>query len=154
MALYVSQIRRTGLTLAVSAAVFVAGLTLVAQTPPAGQAPAPAPAPGAPPAGGPAGRGAPPVRRGLVGAMPTNPYDFEFSPKPAITAKSPADEQKSFVLPPGYRMELVLAEPDVINPSVIEFDGNGRMYVCEFVTYMPDADGNHQHDPVSRITRF
>jgi hypothetical protein len=155
MTSHASHIRRTGLTFAVSAAVFVVGLTLVAQTPPAGQAPAPAPgAPATPPAGGPAGRGAPPVRRGLAGAMPTNPNDVEFSPKPAITAKSPAEEQKSFLLPPGYRMELVLAEPDVINPSVIEFDGNGRMYVCEFVTYMPDADGNHQHDPISRITRF
>ena len=58
------------------------------------------------------------------------------------------------MLPPGYRMELVLAEPDVVNPAVIRFDGNGRMYVAEFITYMRDADGNNQHTPESRITRF
>ena len=51
-------------------------------------------------------------------------------------------------------MELVVAEPDVISPAVIEFDGNGRMYVAEFITYMRDADGNNQHTPESRITRF
>ncbi len=37
---------------------------------------------------------------------------------------------------------------------MIEFDGNGRMYVAEFITYMRDADGNRQHLPESRITRF
>ena len=36
----------------------------------------------------------------------------------------------------------------------IEFDGNGRMYVAEFITYMRDADGNGQHAPNSRITRL
>ena len=69
-------------------------------------------------------------------------------------ARSPQDEAKSFILPPGYRMELVVAEPHVISPAVVRFDGNGRMYVAEFVTYMRDADGNNQHTPESRITRF
>jgi mono/diheme cytochrome c family protein/glucose/arabinose dehydrogenase len=78
----------------------------------------------------------------------------DFAPKPPIKARTPEDEAKSFTLPPGYRMELVVAEPDVISPAVIRFDGNGRMYVAEFVTYMRDADGNRQHTPESRITRF
>jgi mono/diheme cytochrome c family protein len=84
-----------------------------------------------------------------------NPNDgADFSPKDPIPARSPAEEQRSFVLPPGYRMELVASEPDVITPAVIEFDGNGRMYVAEFVSYMLDADGSGAHDPISRITRF
>jgi putative membrane-bound dehydrogenase-like protein len=78
----------------------------------------------------------------------------DFSPKPPIRALTPAEQATRFVLPPGYRMELVVAEPDVINPAVIRFDGNGRMYVAEFITYMRDADGNRQHEPESRITRF
>jgi hypothetical protein len=78
----------------------------------------------------------------------------DFSPKPPVKALSPEEEAKTFVLPPGYRMELVVAEPQVINPAVIRFDGNGRMYVAEFITYMRDADGNNQHSPESRITRF
>ena len=56
------------------------------------------------------------------------------------------------MLPPGYRMELVLADPDIDNPAVIEFDGNGRMYVSECVTYMPDVEGTGQREPVSRIS--
>ena len=42
----------------------------------------------------------------------------------------------------------------MVSPAVIRFDGNGRMYVAEFTTYMRDADGNNQHVPESRITRF
>ena len=37
---------------------------------------------------------------------------------------------------------------------MIEFDGNGRMYVAEFVTYMPDVEGTGQHEPRSRISRW
>ena len=48
---------------------------------------------------------------------------------------------EGFMLPAGYRMELVAAEPDVISPTLIEFDGNGRMYVGEMISYMMDADG-------------
>ena len=158
-----SAIRRTWLTLVGAAA--IGSFALGAQTPtppPAGQAPGTPPqggAAGAPGAqGGGAGRGAAPGGpgrgRGLAGAPPINPNDVEFSPKPAVLAKTPAEEAKTFLLPPGYRMELVASDPDIISPSVIEFDGNGRMYVAEFVTYMPDADGNRQHDPVSRISRF
>jgi mono/diheme cytochrome c family protein/glucose/arabinose dehydrogenase len=90
-----------------------------------------------------------------VFAQTRNPNEgADFTPKPPAQAKSPADEAKSFYLPPGYRMELVAAEPDIISPAVIEFDGNGRMYVAEFVSYMLDADGTGAHDPISRITRF
>ena len=71
----------------------------------------------------------------------------DLSPKPPIVARTAAEQAKSFVLPPGYRMELVLSDPDIVNPAVIEFDGNGRMYVVEFVTYMPDVDGNRQREP-------
>ncbi|MEO7275623.1 MAG: c-type cytochrome, partial [Vicinamibacterales bacterium] len=78
----------------------------------------------------------------------------DFSPKPPITALTPEQQAKTFVLPPGYRMELVLADPDVDTPAVVEFDGNGRMYVAEFVTYMPDVEGSGQRDPRSRISRW
>ena len=75
-------------------------------------------------------------------------------PSRRSSRRRPPKQAKTFVLPPGYRMELVLADPDVISPAVIEFDGNGRMYVVEFVTYMPDVDGTGQHEPRSRISRW
>jgi mono/diheme cytochrome c family protein len=129
----------------------IVGLLAGAQTPPpAGSAPTPTSEqqPGAPPAGPQA-----PTGRGGTLSSATN-EGADFSPKSPITARTPEEQAKSFVLPPGYRMELVVAEPAVVNPAVIRFDGNGRMYVAEFVTYMRDADGNNQHVPESRITRF
>ena len=36
---------------------------------------------------------------------------------------------------------------------MIAFDGNGRMYVAEMRTYMLDADGTGEQEPVSRVSR-
>lgn len=66
---------------------------------------------------------------------------------------SPQDELKTIELPEGYRLELVLSEPDIKEPMAIAFDGNGRLYVVEMRTYMQDIDGTGEHDPVSRISR-
>jgi mono/diheme cytochrome c family protein/glucose/arabinose dehydrogenase len=124
------------------------GVLLLAQAP-APQAPAAQPAaqPAAPPAQQP-----PQGRGGTLSS--TSQAGADFTPKPPVKALTPEEQAKTFTLPPGYRMELVVAEPQVISPAVIRFDGNGRMYVAEFITYMRDADGNNQHSPESRITRF
>jgi mono/diheme cytochrome c family protein len=58
------------------------------------------------------------------------------------------------MMPNGYRMELVASDPAIISPVALEFDGNGRMYVAEMVGYMMDASATHEHDPVSRISRW
>lgn len=76
----------------------------------------------------------------------------DFSPKPPVQALTPAEQARRFILPPGYRMELVLAEPVIENPVAVAFDGNGRLYVAEMRGYMPDADGTNQHAPISRIS--
>jgi mono/diheme cytochrome c family protein len=106
-----------------------------------------------PPASSPVQTPATPPPAGGTLSSTTN-AGADFSPKPPIKARTPEEEAKSFLLPPGYRMELVVAEPQIVSPAVIRFDGNGRMYVAEFTTYMRDADGNNQHLPESRITRF
>jgi hypothetical protein len=61
---------------------------------------------------------------------------------PPVQAQTPEQAAKSFQLPPGYRMELVLSEPQITDPVVTAFDGNGRMFVAEMRTYMQDIDGN------------
>ncbi len=86
------------------------------------------------------------------GSMTSEASDF--TPKPAYTARTPAEEAKGFMLPAGYRLELVAADPDVISPTLIEFDGNGRMYVGEMISYMMDAGASREHDPISRISRW
>ncbi len=78
----------------------------------------------------------------------------DFSPKTPYRPRTPAEEAAGFMLPTGYRMELVAADPDVISPSLIEFDGNGRMYVGEMISYMMDAGASREHDPISRISRW
>ena len=86
------------------------------------------------------------------GAVTSDATDF--TPKPPYRPRTPAEEAEGFMLPAGYRMELVAAEPDVINPTIVEFDGNGRMYVGEMISYMLDADASREHDPISRISRW
>jgi mono/diheme cytochrome c family protein len=78
----------------------------------------------------------------------------DFTPKTPYRPRTPAEEAAGFMLPTGYRMELVAADPDVISPAIIEFDGNGRMYVVELVSYMMDAAASREHDPISRISRW
>ena len=78
----------------------------------------------------------------------------DFTPKTPYRPRTPVEEAAGFMLPAGYRMELIAAEPDVINPTLIEFDGNGRMYVGEMISYMMDAAASREHEPISRISRW
>ena len=56
--------------------------------------------------------------------------------------------QAAFRLPDGYRVELVAAEPLVVDPVAIDFDERGRMYVAEYRDYPTGAaDGT----PLSRV---
>jgi mono/diheme cytochrome c family protein len=78
----------------------------------------------------------------------------DFTPKTPYRPRTPEEEAAGFMLPTGYRVELVVAEPDVISPTLIEFDGNGRMYVGEMISYMMDAGASREHEPISRISRW
>jgi mono/diheme cytochrome c family protein/glucose/arabinose dehydrogenase len=131
-------------------ALFAAGLVVLAQTPaptaqpPAGQA-GQLPAPGTPPVPGPPGReGGRGRGQDLTG--------IDFTKQPSIQAKTPEDELKQFILPPGYRLELVMSDPLIQEPTAIAFDGNGRMFVVEDRSYMLDIDMTGQLDPISRIS--
>ncbi len=74
-------------------------------------------------------------------------------PPPPPLALSPEASIATMQLPKGYRLEPVLAEPDIAEPVMIAFDGNGRMYVAEMRTYMQDADGTGEQQAVSRVSR-
>jgi glucose/arabinose dehydrogenase/mono/diheme cytochrome c family protein len=75
------------------------------------------------------------------------------APPPPPMALSPAASIATMQLPQGYRLEPVLTEPQIAEPVMIAFDGNGRMYVAEMRTYMMDADGTGEQEPVSRVSR-
>ena len=78
--------------------------------------------------------------------------NYDFSKKPSVQPLTPAEELTKFILQPGYRMELVLSDPDIQDPTAIAFDGNGRMFVIEDRGYMQDVDGDHELDPVGRVS--
>ena len=48
---------------------------------------------------------------------------------------SPEDEQKSFVVPDGFRVELVASEPDIAKPMNLAFDTKGRLWVSSSLEY-------------------
>src|SRR3954451_23552680 len=150
-----SRSRRVFGSIVVLVAVFVLanfGTVVWTQGAPPAQAPpasAQAPAPGAQGPGAPA-----PAAGGFGGGRAMTSEATDFTPKAPYLPRTGAEEAKSFLLPTGYRMELVAADPDVISPSVIEFDGNGRMYVGEMISYMMDANASREHDPISRISRW
>lgn len=48
---------------------------------------------------------------------------------------SPRDEQTTFRIAPGFRIELVASEPDVIDPVAMAFDEEGRLFVAEMHGY-------------------
>jgi mono/diheme cytochrome c family protein/glucose/arabinose dehydrogenase len=76
----------------------------------------------------------------------------EFSPQPPVKALSPEAELKTFQLPAGYRMELVLSEPHIKEPVACAFDGNGRLFVAEMRSYMQDIDGTDEMKANGRVS--
>lgn len=76
----------------------------------------------------------------------------QFDPTGTIPYLSVEDSLKTFHLPPGYRLEPVLTEPQITEPVVCAFDGNGRLYVVEMRTYMQDADATDEQSPKSRVS--
>ena len=79
-------------------------------------------------------------------------WEPDFSKKPPVQPLTPAEQAKRFWLPPGFKLEPVLTDPDIEEPAQIAFDGNGRMFVLEIRGYMQDADGGGTLDPVGRIS--
>ncbi len=73
---------------------------------------------------------------------------------PPATPLSPEESMQKVQLPPGYRLELVASEPMVQEPVAIAWDGDGRLYVAEMNTYMPDALGTGEFERTSRIKRL
>lgn len=86
-------------------------------------------------------------------AKPKNVEPATFPTQPTPPVHTPEEELKTFQLPEGYKLELVLSDPDIKEPVQAVFDGNGRIYVAEMRSYMQDIDANHEQDPIGRVSR-
>ncbi len=57
---------------------------------------------------------------------------------------SPAESLSKFRVAPGYRVELVAAEPLVMDPVAIDWDVQGRLWVVEMADYPLGMDGREK----------
>ena len=71
---------------------------------------------------------------------------------PAAPSLSPEESMETMYLPKGYKLELVASEPMVEEPIDIAWDGDGKMYVAELLTYMQDIDATNENEPWSRVS--
>lgn len=69
-------------------------------------------------------------------------------PEPRDGPLPPAEALQTFQLPDGFRIELVAAEPDVVDPVALAFDEEGRLYVADMRDYP------HGRHPTGRIVRL
>src|SRR5262245_33158516 len=54
---------------------------------------------------------------------------------PRLPMKDPAEALRALVPRPGFRVELVAAEPMLRSPVALDVDEHGRLYVAEFPEY-------------------
>lgn len=66
------------------------------------------------------------------------PHGQSAPPGPALT---PAEAMKKMTLPPGFHVELIAAEPALVNPVAMTFDDKGRIWITESLEYPRRAAG-------------
>lgn len=76
------------------------------------------------------------------------PPTWEIPPAPVLTAE---EALETFTLQPGFRIELVASEPLIQDPVAMDFDADGRIWVAEMQSFMPNVDGEGEIVPVSRV---
>ena len=64
-------------------------------------------------------------------AWPGQPLPRKPAPGPLL----PRAEQMTFRVLPGFRVDLVASEPDIIDPVAMTFDEDGRLFVAEMRGY-------------------
>lgn len=70
---------------------------------------------------------------------------------PPAPALSPSEGLKTFKLAPGLRIELVASDPLIGDPVAMNIGPDGRMWVVEMRSFMPDLDGNGEDQPLGRV---
>jgi putative heme-binding domain-containing protein len=96
------------------------------------------------------------------GALAPIPHGQDRAPN---APRSPDEAASAMTVPPGFRVEVVAAEPDIVNPVAMTFDERGRVWLTESLEYprrkpgpgrdrikvLEDTDGDGRAD---RITVF
>src|SRR5262245_39330416 len=86
--------------------------------------------------------------RDPAGSVQKPPRAEWVRPAPVL---SPQEALQTFSLPPGFRIEIVATEPMIHEPVALDFDPDGRLWVVEMRSYMPDVDGKGENQPINRV---
>jgi len=98
----------------------------------------------------------------VAGALATG-FGYQSSPpnRPwppgvqSVSAESPAlspeESLKTFYMPPGYRLEVVAAEPLIQDPVALDWDVDGRLWAVEMPGWMPDITATGERAPIGRV---
>ncbi len=80
-------------------------------------------------------------------ALLASPRRTEPNAQPPAPAYEPDAALRLFRLQPGFKIELVVAEPVVVAPVQLNFDEDGRLWVVQMPSYMPtvNAAGERAH---------
>jgi len=76
------------------------------------------------------------------------PAHWKIPPAPVVP---PDQAVATFKVAPGFKLELMAADPLVGDPVCMAFDGDGRMYIAEMLGYMPNVDGVGEDQPIGRL---
>ena len=83
--------------------------------------------------------------------VPGNAWPPKRAGSANAAALTPEDAMATFSVPPGYHVELVVAEPMVDSPILMDFDADGRLWVVEMPGFLPDESGQDSKEPIDRI---
>src|SRR3984957_3147730 len=87
--------------------------------------------------------------RDAPGSAQVDPIPIDkIPPQPVL---SPEEALKAFKLQPGFHIELVASEPLIHDPIAMAFAPDGRVWVVEMSSYMPNVDGIGEDDPIGKI---
>ena len=70
---------------------------------------------------------------------------------PAAPALSVEQAMETFEVAPGFRIEVVAADPLVFDPVAMQIGPDGRIWVAEMRGYMPNVDGEGEDAPIGTI---
>ena len=71
---------------------------------------------------------------------------------PRLPPTEAVDAPRTFRVAPGFSLELVACEPQVVDPVDLAFDEEGRLWVVEMIDYpFGDKEGNPPQGRVKRL---
>lgn len=76
------------------------------------------------------------------------PPEWKIPPAPVL---SPEEALSTLTVVPGFRVELLAAEPLLGDPVAATLGPDGRLWVVEMRGYMRDIDGTGEDEPVGTV---